>query len=491
MKKHDATKRSLIYRWRYQIGYIGLAITLALALIFIALFSPGGLTEAEISSTITSHSVLTDPFSQNIIDAPYHLLQHASVSLFGLSIFSIKLPSLIIAFLSALGLVALLRRWYRPNTVFLAVAITITSSLFLFTAQSGTPAIMYIFWPIIILLLGAHLIDHTRARTRIIFSTLFLFTLGLSLYTPFMIYTAFALILGVIIHPHLRFTVKSFLSLKSIPGAVIFLITITPLIIATIHDYHTFGRLLVDTDLAYFNFFDNIRIAIATLFSFNHALDYPILTPAISLAAFALILIGLADSVKERYTAKNYILTIWSIFAIFIISLAPDRIVILFLPFTILIASSIKLILDKWYSLFPENPYARIGGLIPIAFFAFLAVTTSIEHFIYGNYYTPQVVRHFNSDISLVKSYTTDGSIILAPADSPEYRFYQILASQRFVTITSEIPAEIPSNLIILRSAHPYLEQNPHQLHRIITSRHTHNSDRLFIYLPTHDIIPE
>ena len=144
-----------IYRWRNVIGYSLVAIGLILILIFISLYLPGGITNAEIQSVIKSNSInMFDYWSMNVINLPYHLLQHTSFFLFGVTIFSIKLPSIILAFLSIVGLTLLLRQWFNPNIGILATLIAITTGQLLFIAQSGTSEILYLFWPVWILLLA-------------------------------------------------------------------------------------------------------------------------------------------------------------------------------------------------------------------------------------------------------------------------------------------------------------------------------------------------
>ena len=118
----------LLYRWRYWIGYGTVAIGLIAVLIFAGLYAPGGISSQEMQSVIKSSSVkLTDFGSLTTTNLPYHLLQHLSLTLFGVSILSIKLPSIILAFLSAIGLVLLLRLWFKPRIAVLASLIAITT----------------------------------------------------------------------------------------------------------------------------------------------------------------------------------------------------------------------------------------------------------------------------------------------------------------------------------------------------------------------------
>ncbi|MCD8561607.1 glycosyltransferase family 39 protein [Candidatus Saccharibacteria bacterium] len=147
-----------LYRWRYVIGYTAIGLLLAGLLIFSGLFLPGGLSEAEMAATVQSASLsLSDPSTLITPNLPYYGFQAIIFSMFGISTFTIKLPSLILALLSALGFIALLRRWFTPNIAVLASFIAVTTGQFLFIAQTGTPSILYIFWPVALLLLGTQI----------------------------------------------------------------------------------------------------------------------------------------------------------------------------------------------------------------------------------------------------------------------------------------------------------------------------------------------
>ncbi len=81
----------------------------------------------------------SDPASWAVANAPYYWLQSLILSTFGISVFTIKLPSLILALVSAVGLILLLRRWFKPNIAVLVSLIAISTGQFLFIAQQGTP----------------------------------------------------------------------------------------------------------------------------------------------------------------------------------------------------------------------------------------------------------------------------------------------------------------------------------------------------------------
>src|SRR4051812_2736058 len=96
-----------LYRWRYFLGY-GLIGLILLAVFAVAgLYIPGALSPSEMQSVISSDAIrfsLTNFDPTMVVNLPYHLLQRASIELLGVSNLSIKLPSLLLGLLSAVGM---------------------------------------------------------------------------------------------------------------------------------------------------------------------------------------------------------------------------------------------------------------------------------------------------------------------------------------------------------------------------------------------------
>ena len=218
-----------LYRWRYVIGYSLVGLLLAGLLVFVGVYLPGGLSSIEMTSVTRSAALSTTDLSTlAITNLPYYGLQAAVFHFFGLSIFTIKVVSLFLALLSAIGFILLLRRWFKSNIAVLASLIAITTGQFLFIAQQGAPGILYVFWPIVLLLLGTQI---TRGRKfRLLWKVLFAIAAALSLYTPLSIYPLLAIVLAIVLHPHLRNTVRKLSKPRLVLVSVIFLILIAPLV---------------------------------------------------------------------------------------------------------------------------------------------------------------------------------------------------------------------------------------------------------------------
>ena len=182
-----------LYRLRFIASYLLLGLALGCMLVLAMLYAPGGLDASEQQSALTSAAMsLGEPRSFFIVDAPYHFLQKLSIT-------TIKLPSVLLAGLSAIGMLVVCRRWFKPNVSIITTAIVATSAPFLYVAQHGTPMVMHIFWPITILLLASF----AKQRTKLTTAALILLaaSLGLCLFTPLSGIMLLAIAIGGLLHP--------------------------------------------------------------------------------------------------------------------------------------------------------------------------------------------------------------------------------------------------------------------------------------------------
>lgn len=207
MKKLVISKLFL-YRHRFAIGFIVLGTAYLGILFGLPLLSPGGLSELEMESAAQSYALEFDSvFRGDIADLPYRALQKLSIMAFGLTPYAVKLPSIIIGALLGCLLILLLNRWFKNNVALLASILAVLSSSFLYLAGSGTPLIMLVFWPTLLLWLGSKIQGVTKPKPLYCFA--FAFALLASIFTPHLIYLALFIVLFAFLHPHLRFTIKN------------------------------------------------------------------------------------------------------------------------------------------------------------------------------------------------------------------------------------------------------------------------------------------
>ena len=500
MKKHTISKLFL-YRHRFGIVYTLLAIVFAFTLVILPSITPNGLSEDEMSSVVTSMNTHYDTFlSSDIVDLPYHILQKTSIRLFGLTVYGIKLPSIILGAVLGFLFILLLNRWFKNNVAIIASIITVLSSSFLYISGSGTPLIMTVFWPTLLFWLGSKIQGENKPKP--LYSIVFAFVLLLSLFTPYMVYLAIFIVLYALFHPHLRFTINHLPKVPFILTTLVVLGCIAFLITNIIQNHDTIKNLAFMHDFSWNAYFANIKEAFLPFFKWSGMIESTFLAPLVGLASLVLAVIGLISTYKGFFASRNSIATYLIIFTIAISGFNPFCAILLILPLAILIAHGIRYILNKWYSLFPENPYARVFGMLPIAIFLFIIITSDISHFVFGYYYNPAVANLFTNDLRLIREKVEEGSTLVVNSDL-EYNFYKILEQepiiniegQHKISVIKEVPLTTVDKLATLGHIEAetvdkendeeeitYSPLDNYELKRIITSSKSENSDRIYLY---------
>ncbi len=475
----DRAKQPFLYKHRLVIGYTLLMIAFSFILIFLPSISPGGINQDEINSVVeASHISKNTLLGSGVVNLPYLLLQKASIYTFGLSLYSIKLPSIIIGVFSGLFIILLLNRWFKNDVAIIGSILTTLSAGFLTLAGIGTPTIMYIFWLTFILWLGSKIVGNKKPG--IILTTAFMAAIGLSLYTPLLIYVTVAIAMAGLIHPHLRFALKKCKPTQSIIGLLTFILCVTPLVISCFRqpeDLYTLGFM---KDFSFETYLSNIANAFAPFFSFSIIYDTTYLAPIFGLATVALIIIGGLASIGKLFTSRNSVVGMLIIFSILISGLNKSAAISIVVPIAILTAAAIESIIAKWFSLFPENPYAHILGAAPVACVTLIIVISGLSHFIYGYHYSPRISENFSNDITLINKHLEPGTVLVIDDAEKNNEFYSLFGKYNSLTVTLELPQRIETPVAYLGG--PSDETEALDLKQIITSPKSRNSDRLYIY---------
>ena len=477
MKKRTPTSLFL-YRYRFHVGFILLALAYIALLFGLPLLAPNGLSESEMASAAHSYDLQPDSVLKgDIVNLPYRTLQKLSIMLFGLNVYSVKLPSIVIGLILGLLLILLLNRWFKTNVALLASILAVLSASFLYLAGSGTPLIMLVFWPTLLLWLGSKIQGVTKPKPLYCF--VFAFALLASIFTPHLIYLAAFIVLFALLHPHLRFTIKTLPTVPLILTLFIILMGLAALVVAAFVNPAIIPELLLAPGLTFGGFIENVKVAFLPLFSWNTTLESQFLSPFVGLASIALAAIGLLSTTKGFFASRNSIASCLIVFTIFLAGLNPESAILILLPLSILIAHGLRYILDKWYTLFPDNPYARISGVLPIGAFMGIMIYGGITHFLYGYRYVPMVADEFNNDVTLIQENLTQGETLYVINDEISYNFLKILQESHTFTVENQIPApdQLPTKYATLG------HQNiPGELNTIITSPKSDNSDRIYMY---------
>ena len=426
------------------------------------------------ASATSSFGLAPDaPLSGDLVDLPYRLLQKASILIFGLTPYAIKLPSIIIGLFFGLLLILLLNRWFKSNVSLLASCLIVLSTPFLFLAGSGTPLIMIVFWPTLLLWLGSKIQGEKRPKPS--YCIFFALALLLAVFTPYMIYFAVFCIVFVAMQPHLRFVVKS---LPKLPLVLVGLATVAGIVALTmnvINQPGTLMELLFAREYEVSEFGNNLISGFSPLLYWGGTMEGVFLTPLISLPMFALALIGLFSTTKGFFASRNSIASLLLLFTVIITGFNPSSIIFIILPLSILTAHGFKYILEKWYGLFPENPYARVAAILPLTILFSMMILPSLLQYIYGYRYSPSVAMQFNYDLPIIRKNLTDEVLLV----EENYDFYKILEKSTNITVVPALDGPSYNKLAILRRQD---DSDKYNLSLIITSPMAEESDIIYIY---------
>lgn len=467
--------RLFLYKYRFIIGYVLLGLAFIILLFVLPLFAQNGLSEAEINSATSSYYLQADaPLNGDLVDLPYRVLQKLSILAFGLTPYAIKLPSILIGLVLGFLFILLLNRWFKNNVSLLASGLVVLSTPFLFLAGSGTPLIMVVFWPTLLLWLGSKIQGEKRPKPHYCF--LFAIALLFAIFTPYMLYFALFCVVFVASQPHLRFVVKS---LPKLPLAIVGLIVlagIAALIINVVHHSETIMELLFAKDFVIGSFFGNVLSGLGPVFSWRNTVENVFLSPLMSLPVFALALIGLFSTTKGFFASRNSIASLLIVFTLIITGFNPSMIIFFILPLSILVAHGLKYLLEKWYGLFPENPYARVAAAFPLAILFATILLPGLLQYIYGYRYNPSVADEFNYNLTIIRNNLTDETLLAGT----HYDFYKILERSTDIKVINEYHGEDIDKLAIL-GLEAEAPKN-FELSRIITSPMRENSDIIYLY---------
>lgn len=474
-----------IYRWRYPIGYTGIIVAISIVILIASLYVPGSLRSAEQIAAIASGKLSMESISpQMVVDLPYHILQRVSFMLFGVTTLSIKLPSIMLGALTAAGIFLLIRTWFRRNVAVLTAILATTCTQFLFLVQDGTPAIMFSFLTIWTLFAATYV---TRKK---LFSTLWKVLTGVlmatALYTPLGIYLVLAVMTTTFFHPHIRHVITHFARPRLVIAMMLGLLSIVPVVYASVLDYHVVLALLGFPE-GQIDLKANLSSVAHSLFGFASPADGFLLRPVYSLGLMLLMLVGVYKLVTYKHTARSYITLMLGGLMIPLVILDPTHVGALYPLAVLMIALGLATLITDWYKLFPRNPYARVGGLIPLGIMVSSIVIAGVLRYMNNYEYNPGVLKDYSSDLQLIQDQmryqratkSQPAVVVVAESEKP---FYDLVShfDTRFITSTTHA-ASSPRVTVVTHAAY-HATKPPIEPTLIVTSRFANTADRLYVY---------
>lgn len=435
MKSKYAIQHSLIYRFRYHI--VGLLLVLMAALMAIYNFwsLPSGLTQAELTSASISGSVSSplqlfksSPNGSSIVNLPWLLLQSLSVRLLGLTPLGIRLPAAILGLLFASLTILLLRRLTKPNLAMMGGLLLVSSSFAIGLSRAGVAAIMTLVLLNCVMLSSFRLVSG-RGKQLVSLFCLAVST-GLLCYMVGGIYLVMALLLVAILHPQARLALCSNKK-PLLLAALLWLLIILPLLINVFlglanGQHSTINQLILLG-----------RPTIANLQSLGLSLVGPkahvvggLVTPMISAAGAVMAVVGLVTAARDRASSIRFYAVIGLIVVCLVLGACqPELFYLLATPAIILETFCLSFIVNRWYSLFPTNPYARAFAILPLAVLIGSLCSVNIGRYFNSINYNRDVVYNFDQTLATLNKLLAQNkqtTLIITPTD--QYALYRSLS---------------------------------------------------------------
>lgn len=389
----------LLYRQRYVVGGALLIIlTLTLVLWQLGAIPPGFSGEEKQSAIIsTGLSIETESF----VNLPYHLLQKATLLLFGPDTWGIRLPSVMLALGSVVAMYFLLKSWFRGNMAVIGTVLFATSVYFLMRARLGTPEILYYIWPLLLLLMAS--LANISGNAWRLWLLLFTVVAALSLYTPYMVFFLGLLLIVVATSRAGR------LLMAEIDGPAIALSFLTLLVLLAPLGYGLYqnpqsaldyiGTLETPTTALLLE-----RITEIGYLMVGYGAEPGSFYPVLGIPAIILGLYGLYHAVRFIGRIRDAAMVLWLLAALALFVSTPDApSALLFVPFMLLVILGVHSFINIWYGLFPRNPYARTAALLPVALLLLVVVGFNYQRYFYGLPRAENVRETYDNDILLLQ----------------------------------------------------------------------------------------
>lgn len=476
-------RQASLYKFRFVFGY-GVIIIFLLFMVTADIGSlPNGLSQAEMNQAVAGTSTSLNPTFDWTINGAYNFVQQLSISQLGLSRLSLVLPSLIFGILTIVVFALTMQKWFKDRVAIVSTVIVMTSMPFITMIRSATPDIMLPFWTML-LIYGAVRLLVKREHAFYWKLLIVISSLGL-LYTPYGIYPLIAIFTSSLFHPHVRSRLRHIKRFRIIILASIAAVGIIPLAIYLATHHNALNTLtgidIIRDSLTHF------RKNLATVFDLylnvrKNGFSLTQVIPLYSVATLALVVLGLLKSIKERYTARSYVLLTWALVTFLTVLFMPYAVSLVFAPVSLLVAIGIDTLVLEWYKLFPRNPYARVAGLIPLTILFLGIGWGNIGHYFNNHNHIPN--PFYNQSLAAIqRSLVIEGDHAVILVTNPkDEAFYRILARKhRYLTVTTTLPTSTDTPTFVLPDATKTFPIVPS---RIVTTSTKDNSVALRIYRP-------
>jgi hypothetical protein len=368
-----------------------LSLSLIAVLYYISLI-PIGASHTEVDFYYSSSS-LSEIFA-NPLSLPYKLVNFFLTQL-SPSIRTARALSVIVFGVSVFSLYKILKRWHNSKIALFSAVLFGTNATVLSIARLGTPLVLLLSWSVILSIL----VWLQYGKSRKIAPVGLAIVGALLFYIPGAPY--FYLLLVVLFaNKHKSF----FLSIQKQAlyfGIFLGILAVSPLIYRVVTDSVVLREwLLIPQSVDWGSIPRNI-LRVPSAFIYRAPGDALINVgrlPIFDVASGGLFLLGLYGYYKNYKLERVRIMLLSALFAIVLGALGQVTAgFIIVIPFAYaVVAAGISLLLEEWYKIFPNNPFARSFGIIAIVVMLSFSVYYQLNRFLIVWPQTPETRQEYN-----------------------------------------------------------------------------------------------
>ena len=426
MRRKRSIQRSWLYRYRYLLASILLAVIVLAISIYRFWSVPSGLSASEKLSAIASGRLASGNIT-GLVNAPWLILEALAIKLYGMTIFALRLPALLLVVASILTMMLAIRAIYRPSLAMMGGLLMACSAFTISLGRAGTPAVMTVLLLTLAILLGYYVVNAKQKVAPAVGLALDLVALS---YMSGGLYIVVALAVVALLHPKSRYTIKR--HKKLLAGiAVAYLILLLAPILLIGRSRTTLASLLAigTPSLA------NLRQLASSYVAGSAGLTGGLMTPMLTITGAIMVVIGLITLARRGglLSLRSYMIISLLVAGVSMAAFNPDYIYLLFVPTILLEVIAIGYIVDKWYGLFPQNPYARSLAILALSILIGSISLLDINRYISAVNYQASVVYQYDQTLPAVNQLLTSNphaEIRLVVHSEADYQLYSLLTNR-------------------------------------------------------------
>ena len=426
MRRKRSIQRSWLYRYRYLLASILLAVIVLAISIYRFWSVPSGLSASEKLSAIASGRLASGNIT-GLVNAPWLILEALAIKLYGMTIFALRLPALLLVVASILTMMLAIRAIYRPSLAMMGGLLMACSAFTISLGRAGTPAVMTLLLLTLAILLGYYVVNAKQKVAPAIGLALDLVALS---YMSGGLYIVAALAIVALLHPKSRYIIKRHKKLLAGMAVAYLILLLAPILLVGRGRTTLASLLAIGTPSP-----ANLRQLASGYVAGSAGLTGGLMTPMLTITGAIMVVIGLITLARRGglLSLRSYMIISLLVAGVSMAAFSPDYIYLLFIPTILLEVIAIGYIVDKWHGLFPQNPYARSLAILALSILIGSISLLDINRYISAVNYQASVVYQYDQTLPAVNQLLTSNphaEIRLVVHSETDYQLYSLLTNR-------------------------------------------------------------